>query len=64
MDDREWAEQAHDIAIYIVENITWPWTERQKRLWFIGVLAGDFERAFLENATMAELQKAHDEVTH
>ena len=47
MDDREWAEQAHDIAIYIVENITWPWTERQKRLWFIGVLAGDFERAFL-----------------
>lgn len=61
--ESEWIHYAHEQAIWLVENVSWPWTERQKRQWFIGVLAGVFTREFLEAATMEQLQEAHRELS-
>lgn len=64
LNDEEWKKQAQDIAHNIVMTVEWPWTEREKRLWFIGVLADFYTREYLEKATIEQLQKAHDEITH
>ena len=64
MTEEEWAEKAHEIAIEIVMTVNWPWTDRQKRLWYVGILAGIYNRKALEDATMAELQEWHRDLTH
>lgn len=61
--EKDWVHYAHEQAIWIVENVKWPWTDRQKRQWFIGVLAGWFTREALEAASMDQLQEWHRE-TH
>lgn len=55
---------AHNIAIDIVETVQWPWTDRQKRLWYIGFLAGTgwLLMDSLEEATIEQLQEWHREI--
>jgi len=61
--EEEWVKESHEYALYLVQNVNWPWTERQKRLWYIGVLAGLFDRKSLEEADINQLQDWHKEVT-
>lgn len=51
-------EVAGKIAHDLVMEVAWPWTERQKRLWYIGVLAdtGQLLMDYLESSTMENLQ--------
>jgi hypothetical protein len=51
-------EVAGKIAHDLVMEVAWPWTDRQKRLWYIGVLAdtGWLLMDYLESATIDQLQ--------
>lgn len=59
-DDNEMMERdmAGHIAHSLVMTVDWPWSDRQKRMWYIGVLA-DTDQYFmdeLKNMTIEELQ--------
>jgi hypothetical protein len=58
----DWEIEAHARALHIVTNVKWPWTDREKRLWYIGVLAGAITREGLENASLEQLQAWHEEL--
>lgn len=66
LDDIAERKKAYEAAIHIVETVVWPWTERQKHLWYIGVLAKytSYPLSVLENASIEELQELHREITH
>lgn len=51
-------DEAGKIAHDLVMNVKWPWTDRQKRLWYIGVLAdtGWLMMDYIEAMTIEQLQ--------
>lgn len=64
MTNIEWIEAAKEESHRLVMTVDWPWTERQKRLWYIGILADHFTRAQLEAADIDQLQIWHKRVIH
>jgi hypothetical protein len=58
----DWEIYAHARAMEIVKHVAWPWTDREKRLWYIGVLAGAIAQTALEAASLDELQIWHKEL--
>lgn len=56
--EKDRREVAGKAAHEIVMTVSWPWTERQKRAWYIGVLAdtGWLMMDYLESATIEQLQ--------
>ncbi len=64
LSDREWVENAKAKAHAVVMSAEFPWTNREKRLWYIGMLAGLFTRKALEAATVEQLIEWHKDVTH
>lgn len=62
--EKERREAAGQIAHEIVMTVDWPWNERQKRLWYIGVLAdtGWLMMNDLEQASMDQLIEWHREI--
>lgn len=63
LSDEEWKKKVQDDAVWIVNNATYPWTERQIKLWLIGTLAGTIKRTSLVLASMDQLKEWHRELS-
>lgn len=59
--EKEWIEDCQNDAHYILTHHSYPFTQREARILYLGKVAGKYPKSKLENATLDQLIQMYDD---